>query len=99
MERRFVYPVQVAPDAALAHVERTLQADGFSVATGREYDVNARRGGDRVLVGIAPHPQGLVARVKCKALLPGRSDDLVERVETILSEHLGPHGAGGGRHA
>lgn len=89
MERRHVYPVKRAPDAALVYLAEQLEGVGFSVDTGAVYDVSARRGGDRVLVGIAPHPRGLVARVNCKAALPGRGRDLHELVEGLLSERLG----------
>jgi hypothetical protein len=90
VERRFVYEVRRAPDGPLAHVERSLEDQGFRVRPGEDYDVSARRGGDRVLVGLAPHPEGLVARVKCKALVPGRTEGLHERVRAALDERLGP---------
>lgn len=96
MERRLVYPVRQAPDAALSHLERSLRREGFSVSDGREHDLAARRGADRVFVGLGPHPGGLVARVKGKALVPGRGADLIDRVEEALTEHLGPPVQGGG---
>lgn len=84
-----MYAARQAPDAPLAHLEDALEAKGFHVSPGEAYDVSARRGGDRVLVGLAPHPKGLVARVKCKALIPGRSGDLHETVQAALDERLG----------
>lgn len=96
MERRLVYPVREAPDRALAHLEDALDAEGFRVEHGREFDLNARRGTDRVLVGLAPHPDGLVARIKGKSLVPGRSQDLLDTVERLLREPLGPDRAQGG---
>jgi hypothetical protein len=89
VEHRFVYEVRRAPDAPLAHVERSLEDQGFHVKPGQDYDVSARRGGDRVLVGLAPHPDGLLARVKCKGLVPGRGDRLLELVRGALDERLG----------
>lgn len=89
MERRLVYDVREAPDRALAHAERVLERAGFSVSDGQEYDLVASRGADRIFVGLAPHRRGLVARVKGKGLLPGRSADLVEQAVAALSEQLG----------
>lgn len=89
MERRHVFPVKRAPDAALVHLADELEDAGFSVDTGAVFDISARRGADRVLVGIAPHPRGLVARVNCKAALPGRGRTLHALVERALRERLG----------
>lgn len=96
MERRFLFPVRQAPDPALAHLEAALERDGFRVERGREHDVDARSGAERVLVGLAPHPEGLVARVKGKTLIPGRAEQLVERAVSALSETLGTPQEGGG---
>lgn len=78
-----------APDAALAQVREGLEREGFTVGTGARFDVSARRGVERVLVGVAPHEEGLVARVNCKAAGPGRAERLHQRVADLLSERLG----------
>lgn len=97
VEKRFVFDVREAPDRVLWLVERSLEEAGFSVKAGRFFDVSARRGAERVFVGVAPHEVGVVARVRGQAIVPGKAEALVDRVGTWLVEGLGaPVRVGGG---
>lgn len=89
MEQRYVFDTHQPPDAALAYVARALETKGFTVTSGATFDVDARKGARRVLVGIAPHEKGLIARVNCKTLIPGASDRLETRIRSLLRERLG----------
>lgn len=84
-----VYPVRRAPDEPLSRIQAGLEDMGFSVDTGEHVDLAARRGLDRVFVGLGPHEEGTVARWKAKSLVPGRSHEIQQRVRRILSEVLG----------
>lgn len=84
-----VYPVQAAPDGPLDQIREGLEAVGFSVGAGDEVDLAARRGLDRVFVGVAPHPDGLVARWKAKSLMPGRTHRIHEVAGGIVARVLG----------
>ncbi|MDX1610958.1 MAG: hypothetical protein R3185_01230 [Candidatus Thermoplasmatota archaeon] len=90
MEQLLVFKVRATPDRPLALVEEALAADGFRWSHGERYDRVGKRTLDRVYLGLGPHPQGLAARVKTKSLVPGRSTKLMDRVEGVLHEALGP---------
>lgn len=89
METIAVYPVRAAPDGPLARIREGLEAAGFDVGSGEELDLAARRGLDRVFVGVAPHPEGLVARWKAKSLVPGRTRRVHDRARRVVADALG----------
>lgn len=84
-----VYPVQAAPDGPLGRIEEALEDAGFDVDAGRDLDLAARRGLDRVFVGVGPHEEGLVARWKAKSLLPWRIRRLHRETQRIVGQVLG----------
>lgn len=89
VERIAVYPVRAAPDAPLDRIQASLEAEGFRVEAADELDLAARRGADRLFVGLGAHPDGLAARWKAKSLVPGRAGELHRTAERILGEVLG----------
>jgi len=84
-----VYPVHAAPDAPLARLRERLEAAGFSVDDAEELDLAARRGVDRLFVGLGAHEDGLAARWKTKSLVPGRARSTHQIAEQVLTEVLG----------
>lgn len=84
-----VYPAKRAPDAPLTHIEEALTDAGFRVSPASELDLAARRGADRIFLGMGPHPEGTLVRWKTKSLMPGRSRELDEIVHGILARVLG----------
>lgn len=84
-----VYPVKAAPDGPLEQVRSKLEEEGFTVAEAGEFDLAARRGLDRLFVGLGARPEGLAARWKTKSLVPGRSGELHRLAGRVLGEVLG----------
>lgn len=89
METIAVYEVRCAPDGPLSQVREALEEDGFTVEAGEELDLDARRGLDRIFVGIGPHEDGLVVRWKAKSLVPGRAHGLHDLGRRAVTEALG----------
>lgn len=84
-----VFPVKAAPDAPLQRIEAALEDADFRVGEAEAFDLAARRGLDRLFLGLAAHPEGLAARWKTKSLVPGRGRETHRIVRRILGEVLG----------
>lgn len=84
-----VYPVKAAPDGPLERIRSSLEEDGWTVQEAEELDLAARRGVDRLFVGLGARPEGLAARWKAKSLVPGRAGDVHRAAERVLGEVLG----------
>lgn len=84
-----MYPVKAAPDGPLQRIRSSLEAEGFTVDEAEDMDLAARRGLDRLFVGLGAHPEGLAARWKAKSLIPGRASEVHHLARRILDEVLG----------
>lgn len=84
-----VYPVKAAPDGPLEQVRSKLEEEGFTVYEAGELDLAARRGLDRLFVGVGARSEGVAVRWKAKSLVPGRSGDLHRLAKRVLGEVLG----------
>jgi type IV secretory pathway ATPase VirB11/archaellum biosynthesis ATPase len=84
-----VYPVKQAPDGPLERIRGALEDEGFAVSAADELDLAARRGPDRLFVGLGAEPEGLAARWKAKSLVPGRTSEVHRIAERVLGEVLG----------
>jgi len=84
-----VYPVKAAPDGPLQRIRSKLADEGFTIGEADELDLAARRGPDRLFLGLGARPEGLTARWKAKSLVPGRAGEIHRTAERIVDEVLG----------
>lgn len=84
-----MYPVKAAPDGPLERVASKLETDGFRLADSEAWDLSARRGLDRVFVGIGHREEGLAVRWKAKSLVPGRTHEVHREAGRAIGEVLG----------
>ncbi len=89
MEQLLVFDARVPMDGLLARLSGRFSSRGYTVEAAETFDLEIKGTGTRAFVGIGAHPEGLAARIKCKALIPGNARELLVEVRGELIEALG----------